>query len=216
MRLAIIGDTHGEFHILRKVLIPLALEISDTILQVGDFGFWPVLEPGSGQKNSWKDPGVPIRWIDGNHEYFPQLPLGATEPVEVWPNAVYMPRGYIWEIEGKKIGFIGGADSADRYLRKEHLDWFRQERVLIERLEGWWTAKPQLDLLVTHTPPFEVCKRLLGLNPADEFSYSAKAIETIWDRLGRPRLISGHLHKSYDDGRVRVLTINEVAAIDLI
>lgn len=212
-----IGDIHGEFEVLNKLLEKIPE--SATVIQVGDYGLWP----GHPRKPKPRvNPIRPVHFIDGNHEYFPWLrrSRGLTE---IRPNSIYIPRGTVLEIEGKRIGFLGGADSIDKAWRTAGIDWFPDERITHDdgmRLLDAVGDTP-LDILVTHTPPVSVVDMLIarhggaGSKSYPEFNGGARAVEALWEALGRPLNISGHMHpeRVVRYGKCVVLPINGVVAL---
>lgn len=207
-----IGDIHGEFYVLEHLLAKLPEDIP--VVQVGDFGVWPR------KRNEWPNLGRAIYFIDGNHDHIPSLPIHGTEPVEVWPGAIYVPRGLVLELAGKRVLFCGGSKSVDRAWRvkdSEKHGWFEEEQLSaadVERAIGH--VKP-IDLMVTHTPPDEVIRRNFSPDGLRHFGHdpdvwvdeSARAIEFIWKQYDKPQLVCGHMHQSVTDGPVRILDINE-------
>lgn len=223
--LVFIGDIHGEFHILNKLLSKVPENA--TVIQVGDFGLWPVV--GEHYHQIYPEPIKKVYWIDGNHEYFPTIqphmnpPVGAgwSGVVEIKPSCAYIPRGTVLELDGMTVGFLGGADSIDKQWRREHIDWFREERIRqqdIERLVANAEAAGGIDLLVTHTPPALIVERMLqGETIYPEFHYSARYLQIVWDTLGRPPVISGHMHPEheFDYLNAKVLPVNGVYVLDV-
>lgn len=217
--LALIGDIHGEFATLNRLLQQLPAEA--TVIQVGDYGLWP--EPGPRVRAAISeylppprpDPSRPVYWIDGNHEWAP-LTRGVTAVTHVSRNSWFIPRGTVLELAGLRIGFLGGADSVDRQWRIPEVSWFEDERISpadATRLLTNVGSEP-LDLLVTHTPPACIVEAMLGHREVwPEFHGSAKAVEGVWQALGQPPLVAGHMHQSYGTGNIRVLDINEVLVL---
>jgi len=218
-----IGDLHGAFEWLPTILKNVPRYA--TLIQVGDFGFWP-----GHYEMLWKRywvgrpgyfPGLgfekPMHIIDGNHEYFPMF-YDKTEPTEIWEGALYIPRGTVMEIDGLRIGFMGGGGSVDYKLRKLGVDWFLEEQISDEQFEKLYNADP-VDILVTHVPPTNITE----LNfphpsvsfpswriPSDWKDASQDKVQKIWEKHGEPPLICGHMHKSVIYDNVRILEINEV------
>lgn len=200
--LILIGDLHGDMGIL-KDFIP---QEGDMIIQVGDF-FIP---------DNWIPPAYPIFFIDGNHEKdLPKL-VSLTEVTEVRENLFYIPRGTVLEIGGKRVGFLGGGSSLDRYQRTEGVSWFPEE-IPTEAQCASLCNKGPLDLLVTHSPPANVLN--LALPPLDRSSFglpagwkdeAAEKIQDVWDTLGRPQLICGHAHTAFSGPNFRILDIDEM------
>lgn len=206
-----IGDIHGEFVYLPQMLKHVPDDAF--VCQVGDFGLWPSLRPlwDDVQKTLQRD----IYFIDGNHDHHPYLyeNLRADGTIVGWDRLRYIRRGEVRNIDGRTIGFCGGADSVDYRNRREGFDWFPEERVLwsdVYEIEG------PVDLLVTHVPPRSTWPALTpkgkewwGL-PDDWEDKSMERIDWLWQDLGKPPLVCGHMHESAYIDTVRVLGINEV------
>lgn len=208
--LVFIGDTHGQFEVLPHILKDVPIDA--TVIQVGDFGIWPQT------KHKWMRLGClnkPLYFIDGNHEYFPWL-RDIHEPTEVWPGAIYVPRGTVLNLEGMNIGFMGGGASVDKNFRRNGVDWFYDEDITREEFERLHSYSGSLDIMVTHTPPDNIVREMFGPPPAQYGlppgwrDPSAIAVEQLWNKFGRPWLICGHMHKSVRGPSFNVLAEHEV------
>jgi predicted phosphodiesterase len=208
-----IGDLHGEWRFFHEAKRRFDHALPITFIQVGDLGYWPEIIPQWPVDMPWK-----VYFIDGNHEYMPLL-TGHTEVTELQPNLFFIPRGTQLTIAGKRIGFMGGAESVDKAWRTPGKNWFPEERVSrgdIEKLRG-----ASLDLLVTHAPPIEVIRahfppinRIDWGLPLEWEDVSANRIQGLWNSVGRPQLICGHMHRSVIGANYRILDIGEVYGID--
>ena len=211
-----IGDIHGAFEWLPNLLKHVPRDA--TLIQVGDFGFW-YGHPQKLWERIWPELGFekPMYAIDGNHEYYPMF-KGATEPTEIWEGVVYVPRGNVLDIEGHKIGFMGGGGSIDYMFRKEGVNWFEEEQISDAEFERLYNID-YVDILVTHVPPNCATKAHFahpsvtfpswGL-PKDWNDSSMDKVQDLWMKFGKPPLICGHMHRSVVYENVRVLDINEV------
>jgi len=217
----LIGDIHGDFFTLKTLLDKIPKEA--TVVQVGDFGIWPSFAP------RWKRAGIdrPVYFIDGNHDYIPWLDAESVDPIEIWPNAIYIPRGYVtsFEVDGvaKKFLFLGGSKSVDRSFRihqsTDH-GWFDEEQLSTEQAELAISRGP-VDYMITHTPPGSFTAKVLGLDGLRAFGIdpkkwtdeSAQLVEKVWNALEQPVLFCGHIHRSASGPRIRSLDINEVLKV---
>jgi predicted phosphodiesterase len=199
--IAFIGDVHRAFDRLAMVVAGLPAGI-DIAIQVGDLGLH---QDDLGPTAS----GVPllvrqVYYVTGNHDHEPSY-RGIDRPTEMAPNLVYVPRGTVLELDGRRIAFLGGGDSVvDRAVRRRGVDWWPEEQVTaadVARFEGMGPV----DFLVCHTPPAFVY-HFFQLSPEP----SALAVGRAWQLLGRPPVICGHLHKPREVGRARVLGELEV------
>jgi len=196
-----IGDVHRAFDRLAGAVAEFPANV-DVAIQVGDLGLHSDDLSPTGR-------GVPplvrpVYYITGNHDHEPTY-RGITRPTEMAPNLLFVPRGTVLELDGRRIAFLGGGDSViDRAVRRDDVDWWPEERVTVTdvaRFEG----VGRVDLLVCHTPPAFVY-HFFQLPPDP----SAVAVGQAWQILGRPQVVCGHLHRPREVGRVRVLGELEV------
>lgn len=133
-RILFLGDVHGSWAHADYLLDQLEASPYewDEIIQVGDLGFWPGLNP------PWRRTfDHPARWVDGNHEQFDRLEkreahFGVppeTSWVAGWETFLqtweYQPRGTITD----GILFVGGGRSVNKpWLTPGH-NWFPQENL---------------------------------------------------------------------------------------
>ena len=199
--IAFIGDVHREFGRLAGAVAELPAGV-DVAVQVGDLGLHSDDLGPTG-------PGVPplarlVYYITGNHDHEPSY-RGIARPTEMAPNLVYVPRGTVLELDGRRIAFLGGGSSIiDRAVRRDGVDWWPEEQVTmadVARFEG----VRRVDFLVCHTPPAFVY-HFLHIPPDP----SAVAVGRAWQILGRPPVICGHMHRPREIGCVRVLGELEV------
>ena len=208
-----IGDVHGEFNRFRDICKQIPQE--DTIIQVGDFGFWNHM---SDRWNRQAGPHLerPIFFIEGNHDFLPAL-QSLKEETEVWPNAVYIPRGTIKVIGGYRMLFVGGASSVDGHWRARGIDYFPDLETIRHEDLVHITKDDEIDLMVTHTPPVSCVKDVFDPNDLVNFfglskewtDYGTVILEAKWNELGNPPIICGHMHKAVQWNNVRILDILE-------
>ncbi len=168
------GDTHGSFD-FNKVLFFVKenknLTPSDYLIICGDFGG---LNSESNFKkviNLYKNLPLTVLFVDGNHENFPLL---NAKKVENWQggkvhklsdNLFHLMRGQVFTIENKTFLTMGGAQSADMFIRQSGLDWFKEELptqadfdVAFENLAK---VDFKVDFIITHS----VCEKALYYPP---------------------------------------------------
>jgi Calcineurin-like phosphoesterase superfamily domain len=196
-----IGDVHRAFDRLAGAVAGFPADV-DVAIQVGDLGL-------HADDLSPTGPGLPslarkVYYVTGNHDHEPSY-RGITRPTEMAPNLVFVPRGTVLELDGRRIAFLGGGSSIiDRAVRRHGVDWWPDEQVTladVARFEG----AGRVDLLVSHTPPAFVY-HFFRLPPDP----SALAVGQAWHILGRPQVVCGHLHRPREVGCVRVLGELEV------
>jgi hypothetical protein len=214
--IAVIGDLHGN--VARLKYLDSIIDPGVPFLQVGDLGWYRDVKEDFirwGLRAQRK-----LYWIKGNHEYFPDVPIDAAAPVEMYENLIYVPGGHVLELDGKRIGCLGGAASIDFKWRTPGLDWFPEENILPfeeERARAW----KGIDLMVSHVPPQPVIERNFSraqMAKEWEVDYgwtdmNAVIVKEVWLNAGRPPLLCGHMHRALKDGDVRILDINEAVEV---
>lgn len=211
-KLALIGDIHGNFGTLANLV---AQYPDATVVQVGDFGFWPYTEL-SYRRNI---PDRPVLFIDGNHDHIWEV--GKCD----WPNAVFVSRGTVATVAGRRVLFLGGATSVDRAWRPKDFGphaWFEEEVISeAEVVRALANAAGGVDLMITHTPPDWMIRkhfspnglRYFNIDPDTWRDDAALRVEHVWRELGEPELYCGHMHRTVNDGKCHILNIDEVALI---
>jgi|ERR1039458_1098488 Icc-related predicted phosphoesterase len=178
MRIVCISDTHGQHR-------QLAVPNGDILIHAGDFTFYS--EPPSivSDFNGWLG-SLPHRQkivTCGNHEYLLEEPRerGAIT------NATLLIESGV-EIEGLKIWgspttpLYGGAFGKSKPEDRQRL---------------WASIPEDLDILVTHTPPFAILDHGLPSEPREGCPYLFEAVFRV-----RPRLhVFGHIHAGYGTRR---------------
>lgn len=210
MPIAIVGDIHNDTKKMQDIDDRLPDDVA-RVVQVGDIGFYQRTRQYFNVLKL-KRPWYFIRGNHDDHEYLLQY----NTITEVAPNLFYVPNGTVWEMDGQKVGFLGGAGSVDAAF---NYTWSPLERITDEEVAKFDNVD-HLDFLVTHTPPQETITA--WMNPQDLVNYfglpidwkdpSAAKVQQVWEKFGRCRLFAGHLHKSIIDGKVRILDIDEVYA----
>ena len=196
-----IGDVHRAFDRLAVAVagFPAAVDVA---IQVGDLGLHADdLGPtGSGLPSLARK----VYYVTGNHDHEPSY-RGIARPTEMAPNLVFVPRGTVLELDGRRIAFLGGGSSIiDRAVRRRDVDWWPEEQVTLADVARFDGAG-KVDILVSHTPPAFVY-HFFQLPPDP----SALAVGQAWQILGRPHVVCGHMHSSREVGCVRVLGELEV------
>lgn len=181
------GDIHGRFDQLHKLIEEKSPKM---VIQVGDFGFWPVLSKDN-KPNSYKN--TEILWLDGNHEEFTSLKNLSYENDGVWvPNVKYMKRGSTVKLpNGKKCMFLGGAWSIDHNYRTDGIDWFSHDEILSEKdIEGI-DPNDEIDIVFSHTVPNEF---IMGYANEHQNDFSRKVLSHVLDLYKPSKWYAGHWH----------------------
>ena len=163
-RVAIAGDWRGSIGWVQQALPWLHRAAPDvrTVLQLGDFGYWPRADPPGKEFlaaiDYWcRRSGLErILFTPGNHEYWPDLlKLFAEHPdrmVQVTEYAWAIPRGYRFTLGGRGFMSFGGAASHDAQHRVEGRTWFREEISTKEEADVAM-VDPKMDILLSHDTP---------------------------------------------------------------
>ena len=162
MSILILGDCHGAW---AKLIDAIANGVErhgvTTVIQVGDFGFFPNLFPKLEVALAGRPFPVPVHVIDGNHEdhawLWQQAKAGEFARWDATHNLIVHRRGDTALIEGVRVGFLGGALHADR---RQHgsiamgtTNWVT-ERDVEQAVAAFSTAG--VDLLVSHSCPHSI------------------------------------------------------------
>ena len=192
----IFGDVHAKFDRFNEYLKDTPEDY--VVIQLGDFGFWPkICDQWYAIDNEiHSQRGLvlerPVYIIDGNHEYHPMFE-GIAEVTELYTNAFFVPRGTVLELDGRKILFLGGGESPDKHNRTEGVSWFREESISYADVMKIDLTQ-EVDMMMTHVPPFDVVNWIFQGDTPEAWNWSSKAVQGVWEALGRPELFCGHLH----------------------
>jgi predicted phosphodiesterase len=211
VKILLAGDTHGDLPHVAYLIRCAAQEGCDRIVQVGDFGYWPHVEPFHEQvAGAARSAAITVYWLDGNHENFDVLEtavdMEAPDPQPMLDNLWYLPRASTWEWEGCRFMALGGAPSVDKAYRVEGESWWPQELLTepqVERARSRGTA----DVLLTHDAPEGVCPIVTPLYKGDPLSQHHRQILSAVTESVQPKvLVHGHYHHRYTGafGQTRV------------
>lgn len=218
------GDWHGNLPWAFKALNYAKYRGADTVLQVGDFGFWRNTYATEQYlrevQRECEALDLLLYWVDGNHEDHGRLEaLGAHEVgAEPWclphlDRIVHLPRGYRWEWWGDTWMALGGAASIDQSFRVEGAGWWPGE--FLNEAQSEYALRPGgVDIIVAHDAPSGV--NIPGIDPekdlwlnvggmarrvpdwvmADAFLHRA-VIKNICNFVRPKEFYHGHYHKAY-------------------
>lgn len=190
-----IGDVHGKFDRLRKIIH----DIDDKIVQIGDLGLGFPGHPDP------KDLPDNFKFIRGNHD----------NPTVCRVNTHYL--GDYGYLKDEGIYFISGADSIDKAYRILGRDWWIDEQLsslqFDEILVDIETKKPRI--IVTHDMPMSLMEPFFGYKPYSNLTILA--LDAIF-AIHKPEIwIFGHHHIAIDtvvDG-TRFICLPELGTITL-
>lgn len=167
-----VGDTHGGIDAGKLILLSRKekLSYSDFVVICGDFGGVWDKETLQISKDFWNSFKTNILFVDGNHENFDML---EKYPISEWcggkvhfidNHIIHLMRGQVFNIFGKKIFTMGGADSADEFFRQPGETFWEQEAITDQDVEegkrNLEKVDFKVDYIVTHNPPLAIIERL--------------------------------------------------------
>lgn len=181
LNLTVIGDPHGNCNRYKEIT-----DACDFSISVGDFGFkkqyhWHVNNIYA--KNPFEYKGHFIN--GGNHEYMPMM-----EFMPYLGHHCYFP-----EIE---LFSVRGANSIDKHLRTEGIDWFPDEELnygqQLAAYDKYVETKPRI--VISHDCPQEVMKHFFGYS---ETSQTRTMLQHMFEAHKPEIHIFGHHHSSRDE-----------------
>lgn len=201
-RLLLQGDTHSNYGAMKLAINEAVENECDAVVQLGDFGFWPRQPFGRAfikKTSKWaKQKGIPVYWIDGNHEDFDSFDCHGDSITEVRDNLFYIPRGYAWEWNGVNLLAMGGAVSIDRDTRTPGISWFIDEQIGeqdIAKIEGI-----TCDVMFTHDAPLNPLERFKN-DPESEIH--RQRLKRIVSMVKPETLYHGHYHRPHKTEMMR-------------
>lgn len=213
------GDWHGYTSQGVFTLQQAEKHDCDVIFQLGDFGYWEHWDDGirylEKLNRMSKRHGVPIYWIDGNHENHPLLRETYADRVndegfwQIRENIFYCPRGHVWEWDGVRFMGLGGAFSVDRDQRTVGRTFWFEETITEEDVERALenAGGEYVDVMFTHDTPLGVDLvwqmarqgRTLGKKGDRESTYNRILLQDVVEVVQPKWLFHGHMHLRYTD-----------------
>lgn len=188
----IIGDVHGRIQDYYAVA-----DDADLSIQIGDMGL--------GFRGVSLEPNPAHRFFRGNHDS-PQACRDHPNYMGDW--------GYD---EAFDLFWFAGADSIDRYIRREGVSWWRDEELSVqefqEALDLYERVRPSV--VLSHDGPQDFVATLFGIRDRSRTRQALQAAYELW----QPRLWAfGHHHSPRDfvtREDTRFVCLPELALIDL-
>lgn len=213
-KIIITGDTHADISRILKI-DDSEMTKNDIVIILGDFGvIW-----GDSEKTEYclkvlGEKNFTTAFLDGNHENF--VEIARLEKTIFWNNGyvgllphgvIHLLRGEIYNINDKRIGVCGGANSVDLWHRTEGVSWWREEEITNNDINKFMTIAEEydnkVDIMLSHDAPasiIPVVKLYSGVNDG-EISNSQKQLEKINQIIDIKKWYFGHWHidKKIDD-----------------
>jgi predicted phosphodiesterase len=214
-RVLLVGDSHANRRWWMNIVVPAALEQNvDAIIQLGDFGWWP---NERFFRNAVANSPVPVWFLDGNHEHFPDLKSevayarkknaisDATSPVPLLGSLGYLPRGARFTVDGVTFAVAGGAHSIDRGVRRLGESYFLDERLTDDDVAAITTGG-HADVLLCHDAPSGWI--IPGLAPVEKLPLAWRGeqvecedhrelLRRAYEALTPTQVVHGHYHRTY-------------------
>ncbi len=136
----------------------------------------------------------PRFFVEGNHDYFPELNCNAIAPYNVSEQGTlfHIPRGYV---SGKTM-FIGGADSVDKHVRTIGLDYWTEEAISQAQFERIRKIDSNVEVIISHECPQFVRKKFFGITDKQPTSI---AFELLFNHFNPKMWIFAHHHRLAED-----------------
>lgn len=163
----LLGDTHGNSGVVKNSLDLFKRNGVFTIIQVGDFGFWPGKSGRAFLNDVTKflsDNGQHMIVVPGNHEDYQQI-KNLQKDEDGWldakPRIRVAPRGHRWSHNGVSFVALGGAPSVDRAWRVQAQRktgfpvWWPEEDITQEDIDAT-VAGGHADVMIGHDAPWGV------------------------------------------------------------
>ena len=225
----ITGDTHRDFSRLNN------LEISedDMLIVLGDACINYYLNDEDIKiKEYLKSFKINLFFVRGNHEERPEN-ISTYKEIKMfggkvfiednYPNLIFAKDGEVYNIDGKSVLVIGGANSVDKEYRIANgQKWFKDEQLtsdeknkILKKVKG-----NHYDIVLTHTCPYKYEPREVFKSGIDQ-SKVDKSMECflneIEESINYEKWYCGHYHteKQIDKlefmyGRIKVFNKNEL------
>lgn len=220
-RLFLTGDTHGDhdWSKLNTKNFPEQKELNkdDYLVVLGDFGaVWSLDKTDKYLLSNYCKRNFTTLFIDGNHENHDALDA---LPVAVWnggkvhkvADSVYhLMRGQVFELCGKTLFTMGGAESSDKEYRKPGISWWSRELPSTEECEEAVAnlAKHggKVDYVLTHcAPEAMLCAQNM---PGVEMRFQnglTSFLDTLAQTVDFKGWYFGHYHEDSDLGKYHLL-----------
>lgn len=216
MRIFVTGDTHNtiDWKKLNTSRFPVQKELTkdDVVIIAGDAGIiWDKGDLDEYVQNEYNKRNFTTAFIDGNHENHDAIDA---YPVEIWnggkihrisDSIIHLMRGQVYTINGKTFFTMGGAESTDKFYRKEGVSWWARElpsdEEYAEALKNLEENHYEVNYVITHCSP----EGVTGIGRCEnELTLFLDSLINEYD-LKFDRWFCGHYHVDRKYGEIEVL-----------
>lgn len=232
MKIAVIGDTHKDFHKFQETVMYAKQKLDASVLiQVGDFGltgdFTYYLEQVESFLNIVK---MKLYFIDGNHDNIDWLQSKAMRSglsaTKISNHIYYMPRGSQLNIDGKQFFFCGGGFSANYKKLTPDVTYWSGETLTQEDLtrvkDAYHTQVKPCDYFISHDT-IPVFNQLISIIPAwfvkwkwpTDYNHR-QYLKEMFELSGAKTIIHGHYHSPLqltDDSVINISLGSEKSSV---
>lgn len=204
MRILLAGDCHGNLKHVEYLFAKALDNEINTIIQLGDFGYWPHHDDFAGQVDKLAVRNkIDFFWLDGNHENFDALEkavdVNSDLPQVMGERLYYLPRGSVHDF-GVKVLILGGAYSIDKRWRTEGSSWWSQETITPTQAEKAM-SHGHVPIMLSHDMPeeaYHVQFRASGYKDDVSSQSNRFKISRVVDKVKPKLLVHGHMHTRYE------------------
>jgi hypothetical protein len=228
----IAGDWHGNYSWVKNKAVYMCQRFgTDTIMQLGDFGFIPGTAEFTKLDNLLSKKGITVLFVDGNHEPFDTYRARPTVEdgfQQLGTNIVRIMRGTVFDLGGTHCLGLGGAGSIDRQYRIAGKDWFPDEYITGVDVEAavanTLTLQQEgcrVDFMFTHDAPagINIPMERIGYTPDPRVEAACNMnrilLGSVVNEVAPRVLFHGHYHTQYTSTyTTRRTQLNGVTTVD--
>jgi len=185
----LVGDIHGQFHILQKILDMN----KDTVIQLGDLGIgFPAKKINPLSFFDLNQPYTISYLTNFEHERLKFLRGNHDSPKLCKKHPNYLGDYGMFN----NMFFVSGAWSIDREFRKEGVDWWADEELSIIKLNKMLTLyeKEKPEIVITHDCPQRILSIMYSqIHP----TRTGQALDSMMDIHLPKYFYFAHHHKSF-------------------
>lgn len=220
-RLFVTGDLHGDhdWAKLNTKNFPVQKELTknDYLVVLGDLGaVWDGARGDKYLQNWHSSKNYTTLFVGGNHENYDILDA---MPVTEWhggkvhmvtSSLIHLMNGQVYDLCGKKVFVMGGAETSDKERRKEGVSWWSHELPTSEEydeaLENLSMHGNKVDLIFTHcAPETTVTNMFMPKMSVRKLNDLTSFLDMIAQTISFKDWYFGHYHEESDKGKFHLL-----------